>query len=106
MYYLIVEDRMDVKSALEGHLSVLDKKQLGGNRPGLIYQSKDGINWGRPDVGYNTNEYYFKQELARCERPNILWKDGKPECLFIACHDDDPTAGFFLRIEGWKVQKQ
>ncbi|MGQ1788077.1 glycoside hydrolase family protein [Saccharicrinis sp. GN24d3] len=102
MYYMIVEDRMGVKNALEGH-SIAEKEiKKGGNRPGLIYQSKDGINWGRPEVGYNTNEYYFKHELARCERPNILWKDGKPECLFLACHDEDPTAGFFLRIEGWE----
>lgn len=101
MYYLIVEDRMDVKSALEGNPKTLDKKQLGGKRPGLIYQSKDGIHWERPEIGYNTNSYYFNQELARSERPNILWKDGKPEYLFLACHDEDPTAGYFLKIKGW-----
>lgn len=102
MYYLIVEDRMDVKSALEGNQKTLDKKQLGGKRPGLIYQSKDGIRWGRPEIGYNTNSFYFNQELARSERPNILWKNGKPEYLFLACHDEDPTAGYFLKIENWK----
>jgi len=102
MYYMIVEDRMGVKNALEGNLIPKDKIKLGGNRPGLFYQSKDGINWGRPEIGYNTNNYYFNQELARTERPHILWKDGKPECLFLACHDKDPTAGFFLRIVGWK----
>lgn len=102
MYYMIVEDRMDVKSALEGNPTPQEKIKLGGNRPGLIYQSKDGINWGIPEIGYNTNTHYFDQELARTERPNILWKDGKPECLFLACHDKNPTAGFFLRIEGWQ----
>ncbi|MAU17008.1 MAG: hypothetical protein CMH46_15880 [Muricauda sp.] len=102
MYYMIVEDRMDVKSALEGNPTPKNEIKLGGNRPGLIYKSKDGIDWGRPEIGYNTNAYYFKQELARTERPNILWKDGKPECLFLACHDKDPTAGFFLKIEGWE----
>ena len=102
MYYLIVEDRMDVKSALEGNPKTLDKKQLGGKRPGLIYQSKDGIKWERPQIGYNTNTHYFNQKLARSERPNILWKDGKPAYLFLACHDEDSTAGFFLKIQDWK----
>ncbi|MDO7172461.1 glycoside hydrolase family protein [Mariniflexile sp. AS56] len=102
MYYLIVEDRMDVKSALEGNSKSLGKKELGGKRPGLIYKSKDGIHWKRPEIGYNTNTHYFNRELARSERPNILWKDGKPEYLFLACHDEDPTAGYFLKIEDWK----
>ncbi|ANW96107.1 hypothetical protein AXE80_07375 [Wenyingzhuangia fucanilytica] len=102
MYYLIVEDRMDVKSALEGNPKYLDKKELGGKRPGLIYQSKDGIHWDRPQIGYNTNSHYFNHKLARSERPNILWKDGKPEYLFLACHDEDPTAGYFLKIQDWK----
>jgi hypothetical protein len=102
MYYMIVEDRMDVKSALEGNPSPQKEIELGGNRPGLIYKSKDGINWERPEVAYKTNSFYFDVELARTERPNILWKDGQPECLYLACHDDDPTAGFFLKIEGWE----
>ncbi len=83
---------------MEGKSQIIEKKQLGGNRPGLIYQSKDGINWDRPEIGYQINYYYFKQPLARSERPNILWKDGKPEYLFLACHDDDPTAGYFLKV--------
>ncbi|WP_372776070.1 glycoside hydrolase family protein [Mangrovibacterium sp.] len=102
MYYMIVEDRMGVKNALEGNPIPKDEIKPGGNRPGLIYQSKDGINWGRPEVGYQTNTFYFGHELARSERPHILWKDGKPECLFLACHDKDPSAGFFLKINGWE----
>ncbi len=101
MYYMIVEDRMGVKNALEGNPIPEKDIKPGGNRPGLIYKSKDGINWGKPEVGYQTNKHYFEHALARTERPHILWKDGKPECLFLACHDEDPTAGFFLRIEGW-----
>ncbi|MDO6792591.1 glycoside hydrolase family protein [Tamlana sp. 1_MG-2023] len=101
MYYMIVEDRMDIKGLLEGNPTPIDALKLGGNRPGLIYKSKDGINWGIPEIGYNTNTHYFDKELARSERPNILWKDGKPEYLFLACHDKDPTAGYFLKIEGW-----
>lgn len=101
IYYMIVEDRRGVKNMLEGNPLPADKTKSGGFRPGLIYQSKDGIDWGVPEVGYQTNEIYFGRELARSERPSILWKDGKPECLFLACHDDDPTAGYFLRIKNW-----
>ena len=102
MYYMIVEDRQGVKNMLEGNPIPTDQIRRGGYRPGLIYKSMDGIDWGIPEVGYQTNEIYFGVTLARSERPSILWKDGKPECLFLACHDDDPTAGYFLRIENWE----
>lgn len=102
MYYMIVEDRRAVKNMLEGNPLPESEIKNGGNRPGLIYKSKDGINWGRPEVGYQTNTFYFGHELARTERPHILWKDGEPEYLFLACHDDDPTAGFYLKIDEWK----
>jgi hypothetical protein len=99
-YYMIVEDRMAVKDALEGR-PVPDKQiKRGGNRPGLIYQSKDGVRWGRPEIGYKTNSHYFNQELSRTERPHILWKDGKPEYLFLANHGSQ-EAGFYLKIDGW-----
>ncbi len=100
MYYMILEDRQDVKAMLEGTHE--GKASPGGFRPGLIYQSKDGIDWGTPKIGYQTNEIYFGHTLARSERPNILWKDGKPDYLFLACHDDDPTAGYILKINGWE----
>jgi len=101
-YYMIVEDRRGVKNLLEGNPIPLDKIKNGGNRPGLIYKSKDGINWGIPEVGYQTNTEYFGVQLARTERPHILWKDGHPEYLFLACHDKDPTAGFFVKIDNWR----
>ena len=101
-YYMIVEDRMGVKDMLEGYPNPDATKRPGGFRPGLLYTSKDGINWDTPEVGYQTNEYYFGDELARTERPHILWKDGKPEYLFLACHDKLPSAGFYLKIEDWK----
>ncbi|HUV67667.1 MAG TPA: alpha/beta hydrolase fold domain-containing protein [Sedimentisphaerales bacterium] len=104
MYYMIVEDRQGVKNMLESNPIPADQIQRGGYRPGLIYTSKGGIDWGIPEVGYQTNEIYFGATLARSERPHILWKDGKPECLFLACHDDDPTAGYFVRIENWEVK--
>lgn len=46
-YYMIVEDRMDVAGALSGRPSASTRP--GGNRPGLLYKSKDGIHWGRPE---------------------------------------------------------
>lgn len=102
MYYMIVEDRRDVKDMLEGNQIPDSLIKSGGWRPGIIYKSKDGIEWGRPEIGYQTNNFYFGHKLARSERPHILWKNGEPECLFLACDDDDPTAGYFLKIKDWK----
>ena len=99
MYYMIVEDRLGVGNMLVGNPP---EGRNGGYRPGLIYKSKDGVDWGEPEIGYQTNEFYFGDELGRSERPSILWKNGVPECLFLACHDDKPTAGYFLRIKDWK----
>lgn len=101
-YYMIVEDRRGVKDMLEGNPMPPSQIRSGGWRPGLIYKSKDGIDWGIPEVGYQTNEFYFGVKLARTERPSILWKDGHPEYLFLACHDEDPTAGFYVRINDWR----
>ncbi|MFC7338708.1 glycoside hydrolase family protein [Haloferula chungangensis] len=101
-YYMIVEDRRGVKDLLEGNPIPQDQIKNGGFRPGLIYQSKDGIDWGKPMVGYQTNEIYFGDKLARSERPSILWKDGMPEYLFLSCHDDKPSAGYYIKLESWK----
>ncbi|MDO5968345.1 glycoside hydrolase family protein [Flavivirga aquimarina] len=100
-YYMIVEDRKGIKEMLEGKIRDDGLIKPGGWRPGLIYKSEDGINWGRPEIGYKTNEQYFGDKLARTERPHILWKNGEPEYLFLACHDEDPSAGFFVKIDGW-----
>ena len=100
-YYMIVEDRMGVRDALEGNPIPENEIKRGGNRPGLIYESEDGIDWCSPEIGYNTNSTYFDEELTRTERPHILWKDGKPEYLFLTNHESK-AAGFFLKIENWK----
>lgn len=102
VYYMIVEDRTGVINLLEGSPIPASEIRPGGFRPGLIYTSKDGIDWGVPKVAYRTNETYFGAKLGRSERPHILWKDGKPEYLFLAClGDDDPTAGYVINIENW-----
>ena len=100
-YYLIVEDRMDVAGALSGTPAVNAKP--GGNRPGLLFTSHDGIKWSQPQYSYNTVEHYFERELTRSERPHILWKDGEPEYLFLANHEHD-NAGFYLKIDDWKPE--
>ena len=99
IYYMLLEDRSGVANVLEGKVG---KVKNGGWRPGLLYTSTDGIHWGEPEIGYQTNEFYFGDSLARSERPSILWKNGKPEYLFLSCHDDKPTAGYFLKIVGWE----
>jgi hypothetical protein len=101
-YYMILEDRMDVAGALSGDLAPLEKVKLGGLRPGLLFESKDGIHWGRPEIGYNTDASYFGGELSRSERPHILWKAGEPKYLFLANHGSE-EAGFYLKINAWKV---
>ena len=98
-YYMIVEDRMDVAGALSGTPAA--NARPGGNRPGLLFTSEDGIQWSRPEFSYNTVEHYFEKELTRSERPHILWKEGEPEYLFLANHEHD-NAGFYLKIDNWK----
>lgn len=83
-YQLIVEDRMDVASVHRGDPVNPDTVRLGGWRPGLIYESEDGIHWGEPQIAYRTNSHYFKEEVNRFERPHILWKEEKPEYLFLS----------------------
>lgn len=69
--------------------------------PGCCSRPKTAFNWGRPELSYNTDAYYFTgRELSRTERPHILWKHGKPEYLFLANHHSR-EAGFYLKIEGW-----
>lgn len=57
MYYMILEDRQDVNALLAGKHN--DKAKNGGFRPGLLYKSKDGLEWGIPSVAYQTNEIYY-----------------------------------------------
>jgi len=96
---MIVEDRLGVQDVLAGKT----KKNVreGGWRPGLIYKSEDGINWGTPEIALDTNRRYFGGRLVRNERPHILWKNGKPEHLFITTHGS-PMAGYYLKINDWK----
>ncbi len=103
-YFIIVEDRMGV--ARQGTRSVEPENQeaeAGGVRPGLIYTSKDGFNWGEPQIGYQTNDIYFDESRERFERPQILWKDGKPDYLFLALKGGKykTSSNAILKIEDW-----
>jgi sucrose-6-phosphate hydrolase SacC (GH32 family) len=54
------------------------------DRAGLIYESDDGIHWSEPKTAYERSTRYFGGEAQRFERPQILWKDDKPEYLFLS----------------------
>ena len=99
-YYMILEDRMDVAGALGGETDPLKEVPRGGMRPGLLFESSDGIHWSKPKLGYDTDAAYFGVELSRSERPHILWKSGEPEYLFLANHGSK-EAGFYLSINDW-----
>ena len=101
-YYMILEDRMNVAEAV-AYDRKPDDRQPGGWRPGLIYESKDGIVWSLPQIGYQQNSYYFDEETRRFERPHILWKAGKPEYIFFALDGGkyNASSGAFLKIENW-----
>ena len=101
MYYMITEDRTGVANLYAKHPIAQKKIKPGGRRPGLLFKSKDGIHWDKPSLSYQTNEFYFGDKLARSERPNILWENGKPTHLYLACHDDKPSAGYVLKIKDW-----
>ena len=76
-------------------------EQLGAAELGAKHEAAAFKHWERPEFSYNTDAHYFGKELSRTERPHILWKDGKPEYLFLANHGSR-EAGFYLKIENWK----
>jgi len=80
-FYLIMEDRLGVARYNSGPYS---SRRAGGIRPGLLYESRDGIRWGQPKVAYWTSDHYFGGPRVRMERPQILWKNGQPDHLFLA----------------------
>jgi len=102
-YYLILEDRRGVIDLLEGKEIKLDQIKDGGWRPGLLYNSDDGITWNKPEIGYKTNSYYFNEPISRFERPHILWKNEQPDYLFLALENGKfgLGTGAVLKINNW-----
>ena len=103
-YYMILEDRMDVASTYTDTPADPDTVRPGGWRPGLIYESEDGVHWEDPEIGHMTNAFYFNEPLKRIERPHILWKDGEPEYLYMSLAGGkyDLASGAILKINNWK----
>ena len=99
-YYMIMEDRLGVVDGLAGKPATPDVK-AGGWRPGLIYTSKDGLNWGLPEIAFGIDTDYFDKKKSRTERPHILWKDGEPEYLFLT-NAGEREAGFYLKVGEWQ----
>ncbi len=49
----------------------------------LYLESEDGINWGEFQRGHHRGSHYYPiSEKSRCERVQVLWRDGEPEYLF------------------------
>jgi beta-xylosidase len=103
-YYMILEDRMDVASTYTNTPSDPNTVRPGGWRPGLIYESEDGVKWEEPEIAMKTNAFYFDEPVIRFERAHILWKDGEPEYLFMALarNEKELGTGAVLKINNWE----
>jgi hypothetical protein len=76
---------------------------------GLYFESKDGLNWGKPQIGWFGAENYIVQPPApkhltrygRFERPQLLMKNGKPVYFFCASQGGktETSSGFVFRIK-------
>lgn len=100
-FYMIAEDRTGIAETKQAPTS---KPQEGGVRPGLFYESADGFRWGAPKIGYMTNDFYMREPRERFERPQILWKDGKPAYLFLAASGGThgTSSPVVLKIGDWR----
>ncbi|HET9571530.1 MAG TPA: hypothetical protein VFP20_09020 [Bacteroidales bacterium] len=75
---------------------------------GLYFDSKDGIHWGKPKIGwYGLNSYIQEpaptaklSRYGRLERPQLLIKNGKPAYLFNAAQGGTygTASGFVFKI--------
>ena len=99
-FFLILENRMNV---LPPGAPPSAGKGVGGVHPGLIYESANGLVWSTPQYAYRPSDYYFKGTKERMERPQILWKDGKPDYLFMALKGGpyQTSTGACLKIRDW-----
>jgi hypothetical protein len=76
---------------------------------GLYFESKDGLEWGAPKIGWFGTDHYIEQPPApehldrygRFERPQLLMKDGKPAYLFCTAQGgkEETASGFVFRIK-------
>lgn len=79
---------------------------------GYLWNSKDGLTFGKPVVGFETmNRYLSKDQMQKSkklrsnkfERPQVLMQDGKPTHLFVASganfNGGDGSVSCVLRIK-------
>ncbi|HWA34608.1 MAG TPA: glycoside hydrolase family protein [Cyclobacteriaceae bacterium] len=76
---------------------------------GLYLESKDGLQWSEPKIAYKELKAYvteptppsYLKKYGRFERPQILFRDGKPAYLFTAAQGGkyETSTGFVFRIE-------
>ncbi len=65
----------------------------------LYLESEDGLNWSYPKrAKHQGHTYYDMPEERRCERDQILLKDGVPEYIFNACSFSGGGRGGAIRI--------
>lgn len=77
---------------------------------GLLFKSRDGLKWNKPEIAYYETDHYFKQppkpkhlsRYGRLERPQLLMKNGKPEYLFTTSQGGkyNTASGYIFRILG------
>lgn len=80
------------------------------NMDGIIMKSKKGIIWDEPKIAYYGADKYIQQppppsylkKYGRFERPQILFKDGKPAYLFTTSQGGKymTSSPFIFKIEG------
>lgn len=76
---------------------------------GLHLTSPDGLHWSEPEIAYYDTDHYFGQppkpkhlsKYGRFERPQILFKDGRPDYLFLASQGGQfmTSSGFVFRLD-------
>lgn len=65
----------------------------------LYLESEDGLHWSFPKrAKHQGHHYYDMPEERRCERDQILMKDGVPEYIFSACALPGGACGGAIRI--------
>lgn len=78
------------------------------HKVGLYFESADGINWSKPQIGWFGAEHYLEEPPApkhlkrygRFERPQLLLKDGVPTHMFNAMQGGKymTASGFVFKI--------
>ncbi len=109
----LVDAKMQVEDAYvfieDGEYKML-MRDMGfyNHKVGLIFTSKDGIDWSQPKIAWFEAKVYVQEKPApehlkrygRFERPQVLMKNGKPAYLFTAMQGGkyETSSGFVFKI--------